>query len=335
MAVQKDKEAEETTKVGKSQELTNPDQTVGLEDGELPPSTSSQSSQETRKRKKGVFAKPVQKPKRAKRVCKKAKPPSVEPEEDKSAEKEKVGKREKILEKEEKDLKFDQMYAWFKDQQRIDRRSRRSGSDSPRRSHSRSRSRRSRSRSRESHSRSRYSRSKSKDSQHSRSVSMCSSRSSHSHRSSRRSEKSKSYSRSRSRSRNREHDISPDSRDENRKELLQDNSVPPQLDRADVDPLVQRINTAVKENAPKPLVGPALSEKLGSLMEVYVSKPEFSKIIKITEEYPRPQNVPSLVTPDLPQDMDKTIDNRVIKEDKRLPLFFTKYHHSISNVNPR
>lgn len=74
----------------------------------------------------------------------------------------------------------------------------------------------------------------------------------------------------------------------------------------------------VKENAPKPLVGAALSENLGALMEVYVGKPDFTKVIKLTELYPRPQNVPSLVTPDLPQDMDKTIDNKVIKEDKKL-----------------
>lgn len=110
--------------------------------------------------------------------------------------------------------------------------------------------------------------------------------------------------------------------DETRQALLKHSGLgdgaPPILQRADIDPLIQRINTAVKENEPKPSVGPPISENLGSLMEVYVSKPDFSKVIKMTENYPRPQNVPSLVTPELPQDMEKTVDPKVVKEDKKL-----------------
>lgn len=40
--------------------------------------------------------------------------------------------------------------------------------------------------------------------------------------------------------------------------------------------------------------------------------------MKLTEKYPRPENVPRLSTPDVPQDVDKTIDPKVIKDDKRL-----------------
>lgn len=85
-----------------------------------------------------------------------------------------------------------------------------------------------------------------------------------------------------------------------------------------MDPLEQRIENAVQENTPKPVVGPAVSTKLGTLMDLYVSKPDFAKVIKMSEKYPRPENVPSLVTPDIPQEVDKTLDNKVIKEDKRM-----------------
>lgn len=102
---------------------------------------------------------------------------------------------------------------------------------------------------------------------------------------------------------------------------MQDSTVadnPPLLQRADEDVLAQMISTALKENTPKPVIGPAISEKLGSLVEVYVLRPDFTKVIKMAENYPRPQNVPSLTTPDLPRDMNKTIDQKVIKDDRRL-----------------
>lgn len=86
----------------------------------------------------------------------------------------------------------------------------------------------------------------------------------------------------------------------------------------EVDTLEQRIENAVQESSPKPVVGPAVSAKLGTLMDLYVSKPEFVKVMKISEKYPRPENVPSLVTPDVTQEVDKTLDNKVTKEDKRL-----------------
>lgn len=331
MAVgEKEKEAKQSTKVdvkqtkGKSVTKTP----AILEDGEITPSTSSLSSPDvntSRKRKKNTFTKPTAPAKKAKKVVKKSSVSATTSKEDSNGNKVGQTRREMELEQEEKDVRFDQMYAWFKDQQRMDRRTRRSSSISHHRgSHSRSRSRDSHSRSR-----SRDSRSKSRD-RYSRCSSRGSSRSSRSHHSHRRS-KSDSTSRSRSRSRSRsvrssvkEHDLSKSSVEDNTEKsrdlLMNDPGFPgnpPDLQRSDLDSLSQRIETAVKETTPKPTVGPPLSQKLGSLMEVYVGKPEFGKVIKMTETYPRPQNVPSLVTPDLPQDMDKTIDLKVIKEDKR------------------
>lgn len=106
-----------------------------------------------------------------------------------------------------------------------------------------------------------------------------------------------------------------------RQGLFKDSSIasaPPSLDRSDTDQLEQRIDHAVKECTPKPVVGPAVSSKVGTLMKLYVNKPEFLKCMKISEKYPRPKNVPSLQTPDVPHDVDKTMDQKVIKDDKRL-----------------
>lgn len=51
-----------------------------------------------------------------------------------------------------------------------------------------------------------------------------------------------------------------------------------------------------------------------------MSKSEFTKVIKVCDKYPRPGNVPELVTPELTQDVDKSIDQKVVKEDKRLKI---------------
>lgn len=321
--VEKDREARKffPKRMGKkdNSKTINQEQTLSLEDGEIP-ATSSQSSTESRKRKHGkdVFVLPQQRPKRAKRMVKKP-----ETQDTKKSKVGRTGQREKQLEKEEQDMKIDQMYTWFQDQQRINRMDRRSHSSHKERTRSRSRSRESSSRSKHSPSRSRHSRSRSRDSRQSRSSSKVSSISSRSHKSSHR---SKSHSRSRSRSRSvvrKEHELSPSGSEDNlqniRDVLLRgvgDN--PPHLQRADIDPLSQRITSAVKENMPKPKIGPNVSDELGSLMEVYVAKPDFAKVIKMTENYPRPQNVPSISTPELPQDIDKTVDYKIIKEDKRL-----------------
>lgn len=61
-----------------------------------------------------------------------------------------------------------------------------------------------------------------------------------------------------------------------------------------------------------------MSTKVGTLMELYIAKPEFVKIMKISKKYSHSQNVPNLVTSDVPHDVDKTIDSKVIKETNRL-----------------
>lgn len=67
-------------------------------------------------------------------------------------------------------------------------------------------------------------------------------------------------------------------------------------------------------------IGLDLSERIYSLVRALVRKSDFPKVMKVCDKYPRPGNVPELVTPELPQDVDKTIDQKVVKEDKRLKL---------------
>lgn len=81
----------------------------------------------------------------------------------------------------------------------------------------------------------------------------------------------------------------------------------------DEDPIVQSLQAMADEVTPKPMVGKPRSDKLATVMEGLLTKPDFPKIMKVCEKYPRPENVPSLVIPDLPKDVDKTIDARAVK----------------------
>lgn len=293
-AMSKGKKGEATPRKGqggKIQELTKPGPLGILEDGEIPSSQSFSGTglkKTSRKRKPSEFRAP-QVPKRGKGIYSSTSRESS----DRSDSRPRFGALDRL----EKEEKIEQMFDWFQRQQ--DRESYRSSSR-----HSQSRSR---SRSRSSRSSSHHSR-RSSSSRHSR-----------------------THSRSRSKEwRRREHELSTspskspsqgrDVSDVLRRDILRGDgaSEPPQLEKGDTDPLEQRIFHAVKECAPKPVVGPAVSANVGTLMDWYVSKPEFPKVMKLTEKYPRPENVPSLVTPEVPQDVDKTIDYRVVKEDKKM-----------------
>lgn len=288
-------------KVNKTQELTNPGTSAVLEEGEIPTSKSFSGNSAT-KRKALEGKDPSQKPNTSKGIYSSTSLDSS----DRSTSTQRIGNLRGIELEMEKE-KLDQMYQWFQQQQKYQ------GSCSSSRTHRRSRSR----------SRSRGSRSPSNKSYSSRRSRSPSRRSYSSHRSRR-----SVY----SRASRKEHELSSDSRSvspssgRNIADLLQSslngprsvNSAPPELQRSDVDPLEERINSAVKECAPKPVMGPPISQKIGTLMDLYVSKPEFAKVMKLSEKYPRPENVPSLSMPDVPQDVDKTVDQKVIKEDKRL-----------------
>lgn len=97
-------------------------------------------------------------------------------------------------------------------------------------------------------------------------------------------------------------------------------SDPPILPRVDQDDLEQRISSTIADSQPKPSQGPDLSDRISSLVRALVGKSDFAKVVKVCDKYPRSGNVPELVTPELTQDVDKTIDSKVIKDDKRLKL---------------
>lgn len=128
MAGKKEKEVpgkKRTTK--KTQGLTNQGSSTTLEEGECSPSTPSPRANKTRKQK-GDFLVPAGRPKRLKK-----KPTEMDistGDKHTSVRKVSAQRVEQELEQEEKDVRFDQMYAWFQDQQRKDRRSRRSRSRS-------------------------------------------------------------------------------------------------------------------------------------------------------------------------------------------------------------
>lgn len=224
----------------------------------------------------------------------------------------------KRLDRDEKEQKFEQMYSWLqelKESERIRKDRERS------RSHSVSRSRHS-------------SRSSSR---------------SHSHHSSR----SRSSSRSRRHGR-KEHEISPSNSEGSQKShrskhsshktssQVSDKQVrglpdfdmeqvrrdlgllgsvasgPPQIDRVDLDPISQRLQDIAQEVAPKPLVGPPRSDRLGPVMTAFLTKVDFAKVMKVCEKYPRPENAPMLVIPELPEDADKMFDAKTVKNDERL-----------------
>lgn len=98
--------------------LTNPGSSTALEEGELPLSTVSLSFEDNRKRKQD-FVTPGKRPKKAKKAMIPKKKGPTEKQKQVSAE-----KKERALEKENKEMKIDQMFAWFQDQQRMNRRSR-------------------------------------------------------------------------------------------------------------------------------------------------------------------------------------------------------------------
>lgn len=57
-----------------------------------------------------------------------------------------------------------------------------------------------------------------------------------------------------------------------------------------------------------------------SSSRVLVGKSDFPKVIKVYDKYPLPGNVPELVSPELTKDVDKTIEPKVVKDDKRLKI---------------
>lgn len=227
-----------------------------------------------------------------------------------------------VVRKENTHFKIDKMFEWFQTMQVQD--DKRSKTRSRSRSHSRTRSR----------SRSRAS---SKSSYHSRS--------SGSYRSSKsdRSGRSRSYDSHRSHSSKDRHHHSMSSSDDSHKsevDTIRDKdddfnlhrarlvlglagsttSEPPVLTSQNSDPLEQRISSTIADSLPKPSQGPDLTDRVSSLVRALVGKSDFPKVLKVCEKYPRPGNVPELVTPELTQDVDKTIDAKVVKEDKRLKI---------------
>lgn len=97
-------------------------------------------------------------------------------------------------------------------------------------------------------------------------------------------------------------------------------SEPPILPRVDQDELEQRISSTIAESQPKPSQGPDLADRVSSLVRALVGKSDVGRVVKVCDKYPRPGNVPELSTPELTQEVDKTLDQKVVKEDKRLKL---------------
>lgn len=87
-----------------------------------------------------------------------------------------------------------------------------------------------------------------------------------------------------------------------------------------MDPLEERISSTIADSQPKPIQGPDLTTRVSSLVRALVGKSDFPKVVKVCEKYPKPGNVPELVTPELTQDVDKTMDPKVVKDDKRLKI---------------
>lgn len=85
----------------------------------------------------------------------------------------------------------------------------------------------------------------------------------------------------------------------------------------EVDPLTARLNALRAEGVPKPITGPAVSEDLCPILNMFLSKSEFAKTIKVCEKYPRPDNITHLTIPELPKDAEKIIDHKAVKNDDR------------------
>lgn len=294
-----EKSIEAQQRMSENRVLTKPGPSKSARDKDSPTSQSFSGSKKSGKRKSSEFASPSGIPKKTKKIYSSSSLDSSQASG--SCTGAKVLNRIEAEMEEEKDHQFEQMYNWFKSQS--------ASQDGDKRSYSHSRRyRKSRSTSR---SRSRKSRSPSRHSDHSRS-------SRHSSQTSHTSRRSHTYSKS-----SAIHPISPSpspspsrsNYSEVSRERSRSASHPPSSEGDELD---KKIEQAVNECAPKPKVGPRISEKVGTLMELYVAKPEFQKVIKLTDKYPRPENVPSLLTPDVTQDVDKTVDHKAIKEDKRL-----------------
>lgn len=75
------------------------------------------------------------------------------------------------------------------------------------------------------------------------------------------------------------------------------------------------------------IIGPmSTGPKVSALLDLLLSKPVYNKGIKsFFKEYPRPEKANCLLTPELASDADKTINNELVKEDRRM-----KSHHMCS-----
>lgn len=88
-------------------------------------------------------------------------------------------------------------------------------------------------------------------------------------------------------------------------------------DMGTVDSLTARLNALRAEGLPKPVTGPAVSEDLAPILNVFLSKSEFVKTMKLCDKYPRPSNIDQLNIPELPKDASKIIDQKAVKNDDR------------------
>lgn len=309
--------------------LTKPATSNQLEEGEIITDVDACPIKRKRKRdsafQENRFLKPINVPlkKRKTKINNGKSSSTPSPQSSPSIIKKKVAskvKDPKVVREENTSFKIDRMFEWFQDlQKRTDK--------SPSRSRSRSRTRsRSRGRSKESrHS----SRSRSRSSYRS-----SSSRRSHSHSGSEYSGMNRKTIRDRHSlsksisSKDSDSATWEDKDDEfnvHRARVVlglagSTTSEPPVLMRQDQDELEKRILATIEESQPKPSQGPDLSDRISSLVRALVGKSEFAKVIKVCDKYPRPGNVPELVTPELTQDVDKTVDPKVLKEDKRLKM---------------
>lgn len=90
------------------------------------------------------------------------------------------------------------------------------------------------------------------------------------------------------------------------------------LDQGEVDILTARLNALRAEGLPKPITGPAISEELSPVLNLFLAKSEFAKTMKVCEKYPRPSNIENLAIPELPKDANKIIDQKSVKNDERM-----------------
>lgn len=82
------------------------------------------------------------------------------------------------------------------------------------------------------------------------------------------------------------------------------------------DPPLTMIKDTLLEGVDKPKVGAYLFKNVASLINVLVSKPDFSKVKKICKRYSCPTNVESLVMRETPSDVNKMMDNKTARDDQ-------------------